>query len=236
MRRADRLFRLVQLMRGGRLWTAAKLATEMEVSERTIYRDVADLQASGVPIDGEAGIGYIMRDSFDLPPLMFTTQEIVALVAGARMVETWGGADMAKGARDALSKIRVALPDETILEQTRNAIAAPIHQLPEHVRHHIDRLNTAVTQRQKVAVTYKSIGGETSQRVLQPLSLWFWGTKWTLTAWCEAREDFRLFRVDLIEALELTGDNFPNDPTKNMEAMRLREAEKGYQLPPDPLA
>ncbi|MEM1366097.1 MAG: YafY family protein [Pseudomonadota bacterium] len=236
MRRADRLFRLVQLMRGGRLWTAARLAGEMEVSERTIYRDVADLQASGVPIDGEAGIGYIMRDGFDLPPLMFTTQEIVALVAGARMVETWGGTDMAKGARDALCKIRAAVPDEAIVEQTRRTISAPTRQLTQRVRRHIDELNHAITERQKLHITYKSIGGATSERVVHPLTLWFWGTKWTLAAWCETREDFRFFRVDLMEQIQPTGDTYPKDPTKSMEAMLICAAEEGYVPWPDPLA
>ena len=95
MRRADRLFQIVQYLRGGRLWTAAKLAEKLEVSERTIYRDIADLIGSGVPIEGEAGIGYIMRAGYDLPPLMFTRDELIALLAGARMVREWGGAKMA---------------------------------------------------------------------------------------------------------------------------------------------
>ena len=91
MRRADRLFQIVQYLRGGRLVTAANLAERLEVTTRTIYRDVADLMASGVPIEGEAGLGYVMRDGYDLPPLMFTNDEIVALVAGARMIKAWGG-------------------------------------------------------------------------------------------------------------------------------------------------
>ncbi|MEL7462146.1 MAG: HTH domain-containing protein, partial [Pseudomonadota bacterium] len=91
MRRADRLFQIVQMLRGGRLLTARTLAERLEVSERTIYRDIADLQGTGVPIDGEAGVGYLMREGFDLPPLMFTRDEIVALVAGARLIRAWGG-------------------------------------------------------------------------------------------------------------------------------------------------
>ena len=105
MRRADRLFQIVQYLRGGRLVTAARLAERLEVSERTIYRDIADLQSTGVPIDGEAGIGYIMRSGFDLPPLMFTRDEIVALVTGARMVRAWGGTAMIAAAEEALVKI-----------------------------------------------------------------------------------------------------------------------------------
>ncbi|VAW06688.1 Transcriptional regulator, DeoR family, partial [hydrothermal vent metagenome] len=110
MRRADRLFQIVQYFRGGRLVTAAQLGAWLEVSERTIYRDIADLQGSGVPIDGEAGVGYLMRDGYDLPPLMFTRDEIVALVAGARLIRAWGGADMARAAEEALVKIETVLP------------------------------------------------------------------------------------------------------------------------------
>ncbi|MFV2003357.1 MAG: helix-turn-helix transcriptional regulator, partial [Paracoccaceae bacterium] len=111
MRRADRLFQIVQYLRGGRLLTAARLAARLEVSERTIYRDIADLVGSGVPIEGESGVGYLMRSGYDLPPLMFSRDEIVALVAGARMVRAWGGAAMALAAEEALVKIDAVLPD-----------------------------------------------------------------------------------------------------------------------------
>ena len=110
MRRADRLFQIVQHLRGGRLVTARMLSERLEVSERTIYRDVADLQSTGVPVDGEAGVGYILREGFDLPPLMFTRDEIVALVAGARMARAFGGAAMARSAEEALIKIGAVLP------------------------------------------------------------------------------------------------------------------------------
>ena len=101
MRRADRLFQIVQYLRGGRLVTAAMLAERLEVSERTVYRDIADLQSTGVPIDGAAGVGYVLRSGYDLPPLMFTQDEIVALVAGIRMVRSWGGIGMARAAAEA---------------------------------------------------------------------------------------------------------------------------------------
>jgi len=112
MRRADRLFQIVQKLRGGRLVTARQLAEKLEVSERTIYRDIADLQSTGVPIDGEAGVGYILREGFDLPPLMFTRDEVVALVAGARLITAWGGASMARAAEEAIIKIGAVLPKE----------------------------------------------------------------------------------------------------------------------------
>src|SRR5579875_56505 len=110
MRRADRLFRIVQLLRAGRLQTARALAEKLQVSHRTIYRDVQDLQLSGVPIAGEAGVGYTLRRDFDIPPLMFDREEIAALVLGARMVETWGGTELADAANRALRKIEAVLP------------------------------------------------------------------------------------------------------------------------------
>lgn len=112
MRRADRLFQIVQFLRDGRLTTAAKLSEKLEVSERTIYRDIADLIGTGVPIDGEAGVGYIMREGYDLPPLMFTRSENVAPTAGARLIRAWGGTAMAEAAEDALVKIRAVLPED----------------------------------------------------------------------------------------------------------------------------
>ena len=123
MRRADRLFQIVQHLRGGRLVTAAMLADRLEVSQRTIYRDIADLMSTGVPIEGEAGVGYLMRDGYDLPPLMFTADEIVALVAGARMIRAWGGAQMAASAEEALIKIGAVLPDDA----RKRAEAVQIH-------------------------------------------------------------------------------------------------------------
>src|SRR3954468_20404255 len=111
MRRADRLFDILQHLRGGRLVTARRLAERLEVSERTIYRDIADLQASGIPIDGEAGVGYLLRSGFDLPPLMFTEAEIEAASLGLRMAAAWGGARVAAAANEALIKVEAVLPD-----------------------------------------------------------------------------------------------------------------------------
>ena len=109
MRRADRLFRIVRILRGGRLQTARMLAQKLEVSERTIYRDVSDLQTSGMPIEGEAGVGYTLRRDLDLPPLMFTRDELTALVLGARLVRAWGGAASTVAADQALQRIEAVL-------------------------------------------------------------------------------------------------------------------------------
>ena len=202
MRRADRLFQIVQYLRGGRLVTAAWLSDALEVSTRTIYRDIADLQASGVPIDGEAGVGYVMRAGYDLPPLMFSRDEIVALVAGARLVRAWGGAAMARAAEEALVKIEAVLPAterERAGEVEIHAIA--VGMTPE-VQARIDALDHAVERRRRLRLTYSDAGDLVTTRTVRPLGLWFWGKVWTLVAWCELRTDFRMFRVDRIVAMQ----------------------------------
>ena len=188
MRRADRLFQIVQHFRGGRLVTAQKLGQWLEVSERTIYRDIADLQSTGVPIDGEAGVGYMMREGFDLPPLMFTRDEIVALVAGARMVRAFGGATMARAAEEALVKIGAVLPDAEKDRIARTEIHAPMWVVSDADRAHIDRIERAVEKREVLTLDYRDEAGRPSARDVRPLGLWFWGKVWTLVAWCEMRD------------------------------------------------
>ena len=147
MRRADRLFQIVQFLRGGRLVTAAILGAKLEVSERTIYRDIADLQASGVPIDGAAGVGYIMRQGFDLPPLMFTRDEVTALVAGAKLVKAWGGLTMARAAEESLVKIAAVLPDVARSQLNQIQIHTPRYTLEDKTRENIDLTQNAVESR-----------------------------------------------------------------------------------------
>jgi biotin operon repressor len=130
MRRADRLFQIVQYLRSRRLTVARWLAEQLEVSERTAYRDMRDLMLSGVPIEGEAGVGYALRHKLDLPPLMFDRSELDALKLGARMVAAWGDPAMAKAANLALAKIRSALPDEVSRPQTLPVYAPAIHNYP----------------------------------------------------------------------------------------------------------
>lgn len=223
MRRADRLFQIVQYLRGGRLVTARKLADRLEVSERTIYRDVADLIGSGVPIDGEAGVGYILRAGFDLPPLMFTRDEIVALVAGARVISTFGGAAMAQASQEALVKISAVLPEA----ERRRAETVPIHAFagssgtPD--RGNLDDLGAAIEARNLLEIVYTDQGGHQTERRVRPLGLSFWGRTWTLIAWCERRDAFRMFRVDRIAAITRAG-TFASEPGRRLsDALRLME-------------
>lgn len=216
MRRADRLFQIVQQLRGGRLVTARMLGERLEVSDRTIYRDIADLQSSGVPIDGEAGVGYLLREGFDLPPLMFTRDEIVSLVAGARMVRAFGGAEMARAAEEALVKIGAVLPDTERARIQRTEIHMPHWVVSDADRGNLDRLERAIESRNVLTFRYADGAGRGSERDVRPLGLWFWGKVWTLVAWCEMRNDFRAFRIDRIVEVR--------------DAGRIFRPERGKQL------
>ncbi len=225
MRRADRLLQIVQFLRGGRLTTAALLAERLEVSERTIYRDIATLQSTGVPIDGEAGVGYLMDEGYDLPPLMFTRDEIVAVVAGARMLRAWGGASMARAAEEALVKIEAVLPEA---ERAR-ARAVPVHamawEMSDDLRRRIDDVDAAIEACQRLGIEYLDKDALVTNRFIRPLGLWFWGKVWTLIAWCELRQDFRMFRLDRIAQMETDG-TFRHEPDKTLQAFyRLMEAK-----------
>lgn len=211
MRRADRLFEIVHHLRGRRLTTAAQLAGWLEVSERTIYRDIADLLASGIPIDGEAGVGYRLHPDFDLPPLMFNHNEIEALVIGARMVESWGGPGLAQGARSALSKIAVAIPNDkrTTLESSR--LFSPDFFINPQMGAQMDVLRKAVDQQLKVELKYRDDKGSESLRHIRPLGLFFWGGAWSVGAWCELRSDFRNFRLDRIVNSVVSNERFADE-------------------------
>ena len=217
MRRADRLFAIVQYLRGRRLTTAAQLARWLEVSERTIYRDIADLAASGVPVDGEAGVGYRIRAGFELPPLMFSFDEIDALAIGARFVEAWGGPKLAIGARSALAKIAAALPADKRVALERAPLFAPAFFVDPKPGERLDALRRAILEQRFADLDYTDATERISQRRVRPLGLYFWGDAWTLAAWCELRQDFRNFRLDRIAAVELAAGRFPDEPGKRLE-------------------
>lgn len=208
MRRADRLFEIVQRLRGGRLVTAATLAEELEISVRTLYRDIVDLQANGVPIDGAAGVGYILRDGYQVPPLMFTLDEIEALAIGARLVQAWGGDALGKAAEEALVKIESVLPKALKGKAQATPIFAPDFKMPIETKRTLDTLRRAIRERRRLSFHYLKLDGGESDRSVEPLALSFWGGKWTFAAWCELRRDFRGFRVDRMSGL-VPGDTFP---------------------------
>jgi predicted DNA-binding transcriptional regulator YafY len=198
MRRADRLFRIVNLLRQGRVVTAARLAEKLQVCERTVYRDVRDLQLSGTPIEGEPGIGYTLRRDFDLPPLMFTAKELTALVLGARLVQAWGGAESVGAAQAAIQRIEAVIPPEMRDRLDAIQMYAPGFRMKAAERERLDLLHAACVERRPVSIAYVKEDGEASKRVVRPLGLYFWSGVWTLVAWCEMRDDFRMFRLDRI--------------------------------------
>jgi predicted DNA-binding transcriptional regulator YafY len=215
MRRADRLFQIVQLLRGRRIVTAAELAQELEVSLRTIYRDVRDLVASGVPIEGEAGVGYCLPRGFDLPPLMFDEDEIGALVLGARMVQAWGDGTLAKRARSVLSKVETVLPERLRPRLEEVELFVPL-RLPEEIRANLESFRRGIERRAKVRFRYTADSGGESHRTVRPLCLSFWGRVWTASAWCELREDFRTFRPDRMRAVEVLDEPFEDEAGKDL--------------------
>ena len=224
MRRADRLFQIVQLIRGRRLSTAAFLAERLEVSQRTIYRDVADLQHQGVPIEGEAGVGYRLGAGFDLPPLMFSQGEANALVAAARLAQTWLDAGLAREVEGALGKILSVLPPAARVAAEAQALYAPPVGLDPRAQATLQALREAVHSRHVVQVDYADVNGRPSLRRLRPLGCFYWGKVWTLSAWCELRNDFRGFRIDRISSITVLDEQFRQEPGKTLADL-LRKVE-----------
>ena len=220
MRRTDRLFDLIQILRDGRLHKAAEMADQLEVSARTIWRDMATLMASGLPVEGARGVGYILRAPITLPPMILTTAELEAFRLGVRLVADGADPGLARAARSLASKIGAVTPappepddDGLFVFTGREATrAAP----------HMPMLRAAIRARERLTITYVDEGGLDSHRDIRPLQLEFWGRVWTLAAWCEARNDFRSFRVDRIRAITPTGETFPVEPDRDLATYRAR--------------
>jgi predicted DNA-binding transcriptional regulator YafY len=211
MRRADRLFQIVQSLRARRLTTASQLAAQLAVSERTIYRDVRDLQASGVPIEGEAGVGYVLRRDYDLPPVVLDIPEAEALALGARIVEAWTSPAMAAAARAALAKITAVVPESRAQAIERMHVYVPSDHIPPQLGERFEMVRQAMAGARILEFVYltEDAARPATARRVWPLSLYFWGGRWTLAAWCERREDFRNFRLDRMVRLRLADATFP---------------------------
>ena len=219
MRRADRLFTIVQLLRGGRHVTARRLAERLEVSERTIYRDIDELTLCGVPVEGEAGRGYRLPKTFEVPPLMFERHEIEALVVGVRLVEAWCGPGLAASARSALARIRGAVPSELVAGVDDARVYAL--RFGRRAEAELEIAHRAITEHRKLAIGYAQEDGPATSRTVRPLGLYFWGKVWTLVAWCELRDDFRTFRVDRIREPALV-EPFVDEPGKSLDTFIAR--------------
>lgn len=216
MRRADRLFRIINLLRGHRhAVTARQLSEALEVSERTIYRDIQTLSLSNVPIDGEAGVGYRLSHHYDLPPLMFETSEVEALLFGAKMVQTWSDRQLASSANSAMQKILAILPKEIHVSEDDVQSFVPV--IDPRYKAFSEEIRSAIRKKQILEIDYQREDKEFSNRRIQPLGLVFWGRVWTVIAWCELRNAYRMFRLDRIINLAETTEQFTLSAEKNID-------------------
>lgn len=217
MRRADRLFRIVEHLKARRqVVTAGSLAEELDVSVRTIYRDIADLGASGVPIIGEAGVGYVLDKDYVVRPLMFDTEELDALMLGAQMVQSWGDKELARAANQALDKITSVLPEALQKEISETFLFSMTSKT--EVKIHIDftGLRRAIRGKNIVEFRYTREDGKESSRRVRPLCLAFFSPVWLLSGWCEMRDDFRNFRLDRIQNLKIREERFRGEAGKSL--------------------
>lgn len=219
MRRTDRLFELIQILRDGRLHTARDMADRLEVSTRTLWRDMATLIASGLPVEGERGVGYILREPVTLPPLTLTPDEVQALTLGLQLVTRGADPSLTRAAESLLGKVTAVLPARLLDGAGQETWVFPGAEALAAARH-LPALRQAIRLRERVVIAYLDGSGRLSERPVRPLLLEFWGRVWTLATWCESRRDFRSFRVDRIEALRLTGDGFPHDPGSTLADWR----------------
>ncbi|MES2598588.1 MAG: YafY family protein [Verrucomicrobiota bacterium] len=210
MNRTDRLVALVMLLQSRRVITAAEMAEHFEVTERTVYRDLAALGECGVPIVGEPGVGYSLMRGYQLPPVMFSTQEAFALVTGGMLAERMTDASVREPIRTALGKLAAVLPSD---------LQARVHHLREAMQVHgrtisgpvpLSRVQMAMAERRVIQLRYTEVArGETSRREVEPLGLVYYLDHWHLIAWCRLRDDVRDFRVDRILECELLAEPTP---------------------------
>lgn len=222
MSRSERLLDLLQILRRHRLPVAGSaLATELGVSLRTLYRDIDGLCAQGAAIEGEAGVGYVLRPGFLLPPLMFSEDEIEALVLGSRWVAGRGDAGLAAAAGNALAKIAAVLPDALRDGVDQTALFVPGGGAVGSAVDLAD-VRQAVRRERKVVLAYRDEGGRASERVVWPIAVGFFDTVRIVAAWCELRADFRHFRADRIEAMTVTETRYPRRRAALLRAWRER--------------
>lgn len=218
MRRADRLMKLVHyLRRMRRAVTAQRIAEDFDICQRTVYRDIHDLMNSGVPIYGEAGVGYVIDKKYHLPPVMFDPDELEAIALGIAMVRNWTDEAFAEKANSAYEKIQAALPETLLndLQQLATYSMPSSAKIPWEVS--FSEVRECIRQKQKIKFTYSDEKKKTTTRKVRPLSLIYFGPVWLLVAWCEKRKDFRNFRLDRMKELTKTGQYFRDEKGKTLQ-------------------
>ena len=214
MRRAERLFRLVDELRSRDVVRAEDLARTFECSLSTIYRDIAHLQGSGLPIEGEAGVGYMLRQGFDLPPVTFTHDQMDALAVGLSFVEQAGDPALAIAAREARAKLQAVLP----APEERALADAPYRSVRQRGSDDLALVRAAIRARQVIEIRYANAGGVVTARVVEPLLIWSLKEGWMFSGWCRLRAEFRTFRFDRIAEVRALDEVFPDDPERGLRA------------------
>jgi predicted DNA-binding transcriptional regulator YafY len=231
MRRADRLFQIIQVLRRTRQpVTAEAMAAELETSKRTVYRDIADLIGQRVPIRGEAGVGYVLDGGFDLPPLMLTPDEIEAAVLGAQWVAGRGDPALARAALDLIAKIGAAVPERLrplALEPSARA-ATRWNIVPDSID--MAQVRHAIRNGHKIALSYRDEQERVSQRTVWPFAVGYHETVRLIIAWCELRTDFRSFRTDRVAGAEFLDERYPERPATLRARYRKLVGEKMSQM------
>jgi predicted DNA-binding transcriptional regulator YafY len=211
MRRTERLFAIIQILRRARApITAASMADELETSLRTVYRDIAELIAQRVPVRGEAGVGYMLEAGFDMPPLMLTPDEIEAAVLGARWVAGRGDAALARAANDLVAKIGAVIPSHLrpfLLDGVLTTPERPTRVVPDSLD--VERVRASIRSQTKIKLTYRDETERETRRTVWPVAIAYYETVRLLAAWCELREDFRHFRTDRVTDAEFTDERYP---------------------------
>lgn len=216
MRRADRLAEIVEIVRDGRLHTARDIAKALDVSERTVYRDMDTLVASGVPIEGERGVGYLMRAPVFLPPLALSLTELEALSQGMAIVGQAADPELQEAASSLLDKVQGHTSVKRRSPKSWGFGVYPFEQAKPGFRH-MPLLRRAIREGLKLKIRYLSLDGQETERVIRPLQTEYWGRVWTCSAWCELRNGFRAFRIDQIARCESIGKTFLPEPGKMLE-------------------
>jgi predicted DNA-binding transcriptional regulator YafY len=210
MRRTERLFQIIQILRANRSpVTGRSLADELEISLRTLYRDMAELIAQRVPITGEAGTGYVLDDGYDMPPLMLTADELEAAVLGAAWVATQADTSLARAARDLVTKLTAAIPQELrpiVLDAGIRTVSMQ-KKMPERFDGAV--LRHAIRERLKLQLGYEDQDAKVTDRVIWPLLIAYLEKVRIIVAWCETRQDYRHFRTDRVRDLEVLENNYP---------------------------
>ncbi len=207
---------MIAILRDGQLHTAADIARAMGVSKRTIYRDMETLQASGIPVEGERGVGYMLTAPVMLPPLTLTMTELEALHFGLAVVSEAADPELQSAAASLSSKIDAVLPDDRTEPERGWGFA--VHPFTDAARgfRHMPALRAAIRARQKLEIAYADLQDARTTRTIRPLQMDYWGHVWTVVAWCELRSDFRVFRVDRIEEIEILPELFADEPGKTL--------------------